>query len=76
MRETRNQVNESKEKAVVMERCMQYEERRGGKVTDGLGRIRGNLGGFLLETRRDAGIKRKKCGNLNPLFKKVEGNTK
>lgn len=56
MRETRNEVNKRKEKAAMMEG---YKERRGGKVTDGLGRIRANLGGFLLETRSDAGIRRK-----------------
>lgn len=56
MRETRNEVNKRKEKAGMMEG---YKERRGGKVTDGLGQIRANLGGFLLETRSDAEIKRK-----------------
>jgi len=33
-----------REKAVGTEELTQHEERRGGKVTDGLGRIRGKSG--------------------------------
>lgn len=33
-----------------MDEVTQCREQRGGKVTDGLGRIRGNLGGFLMES--------------------------